>query len=347
MEDNTIYYNAGFKSYDITKSSSAEDSWYEWVERSRYLMRRVKISSKVLRWLASVFTEASKIHENTVKRWKMKDHFSEFFCTLKCNENGRYISFIALQGQRKSIIITPESSHKGGWVNIAHKMVKILYEPEKIQEIQLTSTPKLTTSFKEACSNNRWTTEALKKAKLQTEVDNIRIIRGSSAVEMDLLSRCIVGKFQSTQEIPTLNDVRRWACNTWKTDVGVGVYAMNDGQFLFKLPSRKIAEHIQSGVWIWKKMKLELDWWNPTTGCWPEEIRRDWVWIRILGLPLSMWSNKMFKLIGDRCGGFVETEEETTLKNHLHWARIKVHGDGKEVPKEIELISDLQDSDLG
>ncbi|KAG5577330.1 hypothetical protein H5410_057464 [Solanum commersonii] len=48
----------------------------------------------------------------------------------------------------------------------------------------------------------------------------------------------------------------------------------------------------------------------------------------------------MFKQIGDRCGGFIETEEETTLKNHLHWARIKVHGDGKEVPREIELNSD-------
>ncbi|KAG5577639.1 hypothetical protein H5410_057773 [Solanum commersonii] len=32
----------------------------------------------------------------------------------------------------------------------------------------------------------------------------------------------------------------------------------------------------------------------------------------------------MFKKIGDQCGGFIETEEETSLKNHLHWARIKV-----------------------
>ncbi|PHU15960.1 hypothetical protein BC332_17165 [Capsicum chinense] len=62
----------------------------------------------------------------------------------------------------------------------------------------------------------------------------------------------------------------------------------DDGQFLFELPSRKVAEHVQSGKWVWKKMKLKLEWWNPTTGCWPEEIRRDWVWIRMLGLPLSM-----------------------------------------------------------
>lgn len=108
-------------------------------------------------------------------------------------------------------------------------------------------------------------------------------------MEKYLLSRCIAVKFQTTQELPALNDVRRWASNTWKTTFGVSVYAMNNGQFLFELPSRKVAEHVQSGEWIWKKMKLKLDWWNPTMGCWPEEIQRDWVWIRILGLLLSMW----------------------------------------------------------
>lgn len=60
----------------------------------------------------------------------MKDHFSEFFCTLMYNENGRYISFIAIQGQSKSVIITPESIDKGGWGNIAHTVAKFVYEPE-------------------------------------------------------------------------------------------------------------------------------------------------------------------------------------------------------------------------
>ncbi|KAF3661862.1 hypothetical protein FXO37_12741 [Capsicum annuum] len=226
----------------------------------------------------SVIIEASEVQGNIIKRWGMKDHFSEFFCTLKYNENGRYISFIAIQ-------------------------------------------------------------EALKKELVQAENDIIRIIGGSEAAEKALLSRCIVGKFQTTQETPALNDVR-WACNTWRSVFGMSVYAMNDGKFLFELPSRKGAEHVQSGEWIWKKMRLKLEWWNPTTGCWPEEIRRDWVWIRILGLPLSMWSNNMFEQIGDQCGGFIEAEEETSLKNHLHWASIKVRGDGKKVPREIEMASD-------
>lgn len=96
-------------------------------------MRGVKVSIKVLKWLVAVFIEALKTHGRTVKRWNMKDHFAEFYCTLKYNASGRYISFIALQGQNKSVIITPESTPKKGWGNIAHKIVGFIYEPIKTQ----------------------------------------------------------------------------------------------------------------------------------------------------------------------------------------------------------------------
>ncbi|CAN4120027.1 unnamed protein product [Withania somnifera] len=63
---------------------------------------------------------------------------------------------------------------------------------------------------------------------------------------------------------------------------------MNDSQFLFELPTRKEAER-----------------------CWPVEEPRSWVWIRIYGLPLSLWSQSIFRQIGDACGGWIEMEEET------------------------------------
>ncbi|KAG5619485.1 hypothetical protein H5410_004703 [Solanum commersonii] len=196
MGENTIFYNAGFKSYEITRCKEGAETWYEWTERSRNLVRRAKISIKVLRWLISVFIEASKVKGDSVKRWKVKD----------------------FHRSQRSLI--------------------------------------------------------------------------------------------------------------------------NDGHFLFELPTKVAAEHVMAGTWVWKKMPLNLEWWSPITGCWPEAIARDWVWIRVLGLPLNLWSHKVFKLIGDQCGGLIKAEEETTLKNHMHWARIKVKGDGKMVPKEIEITSE-------
>lgn len=68
-------------------------------------MRQVTISIKVL-WLVFVLDAATdKKKGKTVKKWNMRDH-SDSFCSLKYNENGRYISFIDIQGGDKSIIIT-------------------------------------------------------------------------------------------------------------------------------------------------------------------------------------------------------------------------------------------------
>ncbi|WMV14021.1 hypothetical protein MTR67_007406 [Solanum verrucosum] len=49
--------------------------------------------------------------------------------------------------------------------------------------------------------------------------------------------------------------------------------------------------------------------------------------------------NTIFKSIGDFCGGWVETEEETQLRNHLKWARIRVEGDGSRIPKEVTILN--------
>ncbi|KAG5624606.1 hypothetical protein H5410_009824 [Solanum commersonii] len=41
--------------------------------------------------------------------------------------------------------------------------------------------------------------------------------------------------------------------------------------------------------------------------------------------------------IGDQCGGWLEIEEETLLKNHMRWARIKVKGPLEEIPRFVEI----------
>lgn len=58
-------------------------------------------------------------------------------------------------------------------------------------------------------------TEYTKKAHILVEGDCLKVVNITPISKTDLLKRCIVGKFHSTlREILTLNDVRRWACNT-------------------------------------------------------------------------------------------------------------------------------------
>ncbi|KAH0645495.1 hypothetical protein KY284_033379 [Solanum tuberosum] len=43
------------------------------------------------------------------------------------------------------------------------------------------------------------------------------------------------------------------------------------------------------------------------------------------------------KEIRDKCGGWLATKEETTIKNHMRWAQIKLEGPIENIPREVEI----------
>ncbi|KAF3662554.1 putative UDP-glucose 6-dehydrogenase-like isoform 1 [Capsicum annuum] len=289
MGEDRIYYHAGFKSFEISKTSSKSETWFEWTERSRNLMRKVSLSRKVMKWLVHVFNDASKEQKMSTKRWKTRDLFAEFYCNLKYNEHGRYISFIAVQGGNRSVIISPEIALNAGWAAIAQKMEKFIATPTRKGPSTFNQQHQhQKSSFAESIRSIKWSSAAIKGATPQISNSRIKVAGVSEFSEDDVLGRCIVGKFMSaSHEIPTLNDEGSRTCLERRVEVE--------------------EVHSESGL--------------------VDSNRR-------------MLAGRGIMNLGDACGGWIETEEETILKNHLCWARIKVKGDGKAVPRDIEMESD-------
>lgn len=115
------------------------------------------------------------------------------------------------------------------------------------------------------------------------------------------------------------------------------MYEMGQGRFLFEFPSKIDVEQVMRGDWRWKSYKVNLRFWSSTVGAIPYHVRVEQVWIRLVGLPIQLWSQEIFKNIGDYCGGWIQTEEETELRNHLKWARVLIRGDGEDVPKSVKV----------
>lgn len=62
----------------------------------------------------------------------------------------------------------------------------------------------------------------------------------------------------------------------------------------------------------------------------------------MIGLPLHLWMKDILKEIGDCCGGFLEYDQETSLKADLRWAKLKIVKDGKERPSVLNILAGAQ-----
>ncbi|CAN4105595.1 unnamed protein product [Withania somnifera] len=69
MGENRIYFAVGFKSYNIKRLVAREEVWFEWVERSRNLMRRTTFNKKTMEWIVLISKWQSKeASESMVRR---------------------------------------------------------------------------------------------------------------------------------------------------------------------------------------------------------------------------------------------------------------------------------------
>ncbi|WMV46345.1 hypothetical protein MTR67_039730 [Solanum verrucosum] len=197
---------------------------------------------------------------------------------------------------------------------------------------------KLRSPYARSVKDSKWLSKSIREAETNSLEENIEVLSQMESHENGLLKRCLVGHLEGgNKEKRTLSEVRRWSSLLWKKAFGVNIYEMYGRKFLFEFPNRNMAEQTLQGQWNWKNQRFNLEWWFPLVGCTPNNIPTKETWVRIIGIPLHLWSSQVFQEIGNLCGGWLATEEETELKNHMMWARILVENDGRNIPKEVSV----------
>ena len=61
-------------------------------------------------------------------------------------------------------------------------------------------------------------------------------------------------------------------------------------------------------------------------------------WIKVVGLPLHLWTTEILKKLGDACGGFVAVDEVIEMKKEVKWARLLIKSSGKARPSVVNIL---------
>ena len=74
------------------------------------------------------------------------------------------------------------------------------------------------------------------------------------------------------------------------------------------------------------RIQVRIERWNIFAHWDNLQIHVNHSWIGIKGLPINMWNNHVFKIIGKSLGGLLEVAHETRTISFLQYAMIKVGG---------------------
>ena len=124
----------------------------------------------------------------------------------------------------------------------------------------------------------------------------------------------------------------------WGLKGNLGLAKLEDGKALleFELITEAVKAldmaEISVGGFV-----IQLEKWSPMSGCLMEEEKEREAWVRIVGLPISLWNRDILSKIGEVGGGFLGIDVKTERMEELQWARIRVRRVEEKTPNMVEI----------
>ncbi|RVW67007.1 hypothetical protein CK203_064871 [Vitis vinifera] len=153
------------------------------------------------------------------------------------------------------------------------------------------------------------------------------------------LEHCIIGSWDPSSEGgEDLETLGRSLAKIWGLKGNLGMARLEENKILLEFGLMEEANRVMScGKRSIGGINLGLERWNPRVGCLEEgEITKE-IWVRIVGLPLSLWNPNILRRVGEECGGFIAMDPRTEKLQELQWARILIRTEGEDLPRVMEI----------
>ncbi|WJZ93090.1 hypothetical protein VitviT2T_012052 [Vitis vinifera] len=258
-----------------------------------------------------------------------------FSLTRGENKRGCFLRLGVTDREKKrfSIFVPKGKGTKGGWaflVEALREMEPVSDGQKRQQDKEKLWCPILGKSFVEVVKQN---------CRSGEKVVRVKIDNRPSGVRLEKLAHCLVGSWD-----PMLgrgDDLRSWGTQMsklWGLKGNLGLAKLEDGkallEFELKIEAKKA---LKDGAISVSGFDVRLEKWSHRTGCVMEEEKKREAWVRILGLPISLWDRDILCKIGEGCGRFLDIDAKTERMEELQWARIRVRIKEERIPNMVDI----------
>lgn len=127
------------------------------------------------------------------------------------------------------------------------------------------------------------------------------------------LDHCLVGFWNSS--LARGDDLEKLGiqlAKIWGLKGKLGLAKLEKGKVLLEFELLVEAKRVLNfGKILVGGLLLCLERWSPKTGCLVEGKKRSETWVRIVGLPVSLWDLAILRRVGEECGGFLAIDSHT------------------------------------
>ena len=166
--------------------------------------------------------------------------------------------------------------------------------------------------------------------------------------DLGMLKDGVVGSWKSQPATNTISsEVEAWAKKAWRLKGNMFFHPLNQNLFFMGFDLTEETDWVmENGSQICRGEVLLLERWTPSTSCTRSKGQDQEAWIRVVGLPLHLWTEEILVTIRDGCGGFVALDKETSLMKNLLWARILVKMKSSGRPTSVNLLEGARSYEL-
>ena len=346
------WFSVDYKSFELEEVGEGRKAQVFITERRRgrsSWIRFGKEGVKILTKGVESFRRGAGWKSEGLEWWENERRYS---LKLKENAGGRFLlcSVADLDG-KWHVLAFPEGN---GLINGWSLLVEALQDLRTMEDKGEYSRPAKSTAQSKTEKHKGGINQNLARGetKIQEKENQdsiwMDISESLSKGSLRVLKNGMVGGWKSHQKVElSLTELEVWAKRAWRLKGRVQFQQLNQNLFFLDFDLVEEAFWVmENGSRICRGEAMFLEWWSPSTGCKGRTEENQEVWIRVVGLPLHMWTEEILITVGNGCGGFVAMDKVTEQREDLRWARILVKKDRTVKPSSVNLLAGARSYEL-